>query len=146
MSAFFVCSVALFAATVNAAHRLIREYLDAFDAHTKAISKAFEGDDKTSEARFRDLEDLVDRLPSRWEEIKRESARLDSRARYAVKGIRQELAERGEEADSIEELAAELQLPDAERSQPEGVHPMPPSVAVNEQIADWRSVLRTHMR
>jgi len=102
-----------------------------------------EGGAAASELRFRDLEDLVDRLPKRWDEIKREVARLDSRARYAVKGAREELAERGLEDDRLEELAGELHIVDGGGSGSEEVYAVPTGVETSPESEDWRTAVRT---
>lgn len=75
----------------------------------------------TVRTRIGDLEDLVDRLPTRWEEIKAESARLDARARYAVGRVRKELEERDLQHDGIESLAGELRLVDGDGSESDGM-------------------------
>jgi hypothetical protein len=85
---------------------------------------------------IRDLEDLVDRLPQRWEEIQRESARLDARARYAVQRTRKELEERGLADERLDELDTELRLIDGDRGGDGPVRAVPGSVAQDQPTPD----------
>lgn len=80
---------------------------------------------------LRDLEDLVDRLPQRWELLKEEANAIFNRARAAeertrgaVNRARQELADRGLLDDGIEEQARELRLLDGGGSEEEGMPAM----------------------
>ena len=89
------------------------------------MAEGMQGPGDDVERRFRDLEDLVDRLPQRGEEIKRESTRLDGRARYAVSRAREELAERGLSDERLEDLGRELQLIDGGGSESGGLPAVP---------------------
>lgn len=104
-----------------------------------------EGGEASIRAEIRDLEDLVDRLPTRWEEIKRESARLDARARYAVTRVRDELASLDAEDDAVTELAGELQLGDVVPGGAEGVLALHPGVEETPPADDWRAHARARL-
>lgn len=104
-----------------------------------------EGGEASVRTEIRDLEDLVDRLPTRWEEIKREAGRLDARARYAVSRVRTELASLDAEDDAVTELAGELHLPDDDGSGDQGVLALHPDVAEAAQADDWRAHARARL-
>lgn len=101
----------------------------------EVLAAAYRVDETGVEQRFRDLEDLVDRLPQRWEEIKREAGRLDARARYAVGRARSELAESGLADERLEELGSELHLVDDGGSGGGPVSPLPTPLEVAPQQA-----------
>lgn len=71
-----------------------------------------------------ELRDEMERLPSRWEEIRNETKRHAARAYHHVKRVRGQLAEHGLEDHEIEQLAGELDIPDAEPSGEQGVLPL----------------------
>ena len=116
----------------------------------RQLEESFSGGAEDVETRFRDLEDLVDRLPQRWEEIKREASRLDGRARYAVTRAREELAERGLADERLEDLGRELQLVDGGGSPDGGVQPVregvesvpQPDLFSPQPEPDWQSAAR----
>ncbi len=119
---------------------VLRDLFRTTDAGWRGLREAFEDDVKTVRAEMRDLEDMVDRLPRRWEEIKSEAGRLDSRARYAVKRVREELSERGLTDDRIEELGHELQLVDGSGGGEEEVPAVRPDVEGEPAANDWRAL------
>lgn len=93
------------------------------------VARALDDGEGTVRQEIRDLEDLVDRLPARWEDIKREAARLDARARYAVDRARQELAERGLADERLDDVGAQLRLLDGEGGELGGMQPVPTEMA-----------------
>jgi len=141
IAVFLVALVVIGRAAIVAFRQLVRIH----EANQGTLQGILEGGAASQEARFRDLEDLVDRLPNRWEEIKREASRLDGRARYAVSRVREELASLDAEDDAVTELAAELELPDVEGGGTEGVLPMRPGVAEAPQPDNWRAHARARL-
>jgi len=142
-------SLALLAGGGLAALRLFGDVRGILDRTRAIMEGAYRVDEKGLEARFRDLEDLVDRLPQRWEDIKREAARLDARARYAVGRSREELASRGLTDERLDELGAELRILDGEGSEESGVLPMrgamesvPAPAQQPPSAGDWQSLAR----
>ena len=109
-------------------------------AHT--IQSALDDGEGSVKQQIRDLEDLVDRLPARWEEIKREAARLDARARYSVGRARKELSERGITDERLEDLGAELHLVDDEGSDEEAMPAVHPGLETGPDPSDWRQYAR----
>ena len=82
--------------------------------------------------RLKDLEDAIDRLPSKWEEIKREAQSFYNRATHHVRRARKELEESGFRDPELDEIAQfDLLEGDARGSGEEGVHPLPTHVAAN---------------
>ena len=133
----------------RAAIRLFVEHSRIHDRIRQDLQKHFEGNAGESVARLRDLEDLVDRLPQRWEEIKREASRLDGRARYAVTRAREELSTSGLADERLEDLAGELHLVDGNGVPPQEVPEVPENVAEVEQHdrqQGWRGMIRSNLR
>ncbi len=128
---------------------VLGELLGLLQGIQESVQRTREEGAGDQEARFRDLEDLVDRLPQRWEEIKREASRLDGRARYAVSRAREELEERGLSDERLEDLGRELQLVDGGGSEDGGMQPMRESLAAAPQADffqpqedDWNAAAR----
>lgn len=112
-----------------AAYRFSGPVLGALSGIAGALETVVQGSGAVLETRIRDLEDSVDRLPARWEEIKRETSRLDARARYTAGRIRKELAERGLTDDRLDSLGVEGGGDDGDGSEFEGVLPLRAEVA-----------------
>jgi 3-oxoacyl-(acyl-carrier-protein) synthase len=110
-------------ATLSAVGRL-GDLALGLGAIVRVLEAAYRVDETSLEQRFRDLEDLVDRLPQRWEEIKREASRLDARARYAVGRTREELEARGLADERLDDLDRELRVVDGSGSGEGGVQPL----------------------
>ena len=89
-----------------------------------------------------ELRKLVDDLPFRWEKIRDETRRFQGRAYHHVKRVRDSLAEHGLEDADIEDLATDLQLPDAESGADKGVLPLRPDVASGQPAVeeDWQVI------
>lgn len=139
----------LFGVLGRAALPHIREIGGALSRIASALEGAIDAGAKSVRAEIRDLEDLVDRLPRRWEEIQDEARRLDGRARYAASSARKELAEHGLTDDKLEALALELQLGNDDGGGISELSPMPEAVAgvpgpalVAEPAQDWRDEAR----
>ena len=108
-----ICGAALVAAAWVAV-TLFRVHLGTLDAIRAQLERLLEGGEKPVKGRLADLEDLVARLPARWEDIRREAARIDARARSVVARARRELAESGVADERLERVADELQLGDGD--------------------------------
>ena len=89
-----------------------------------------------------ELRKLVDDLPFRWEKIRDETRRFQGRAYHHVKRVRDSLAEHGLEDADIEDLAEDLQLPDAEAGGDQGVLPLRPDVESGQPAAEesWQVI------
>lgn len=109
---------------------LFRVHLGSLDAIRELLARIAEGGETPMRVRVSDLEDAVERLPRRWEDIKREAARVDARARSVVARARQEFAESGLADERLETVADELGLRDGEGGGGGGVH------AVRDQMAE----------
>lgn len=98
------------------------------------------------EDRLRALEDAVEMLPQRWDQIRKEAERLDGRARHAVRRVAAELEERGLADDTIDGLAGELRLVDGGGGAQEELPAMPQSVAEPPPPpTDWRAAARAQL-
>ena len=89
-----------------------------------------------------ELRELVDALPFRWEKIRDETRRFQGRAYHHVKRVRDSLAEHGLEDADIEDLANDLQLPDADAGGEEGVLPLRKGVESGQPAVDesWQVI------
>lgn len=120
--------------------RQLGEYFEALDLAVRQTGEPAEAEVRR---RLADLEDLVERLPARWEEFKNEARRAEGRARKIVESAREELAEHGFEHAGVEAQAAELRLVDAGGGGEEAVPAVrqdlesPPTAP-----SDWRSLAR----
>lgn len=143
-----VIAVALVALAV-AAVRFLGWFPEALAGLQAAVQRGESGPGTVTEQRFRDLEDLVARLPARWEDVKREASRLDSRARYAVSRTRKELAARGLADERLDELGDELGDVDGDGGDDGGLLSMSKEVADIPRIpqhsspsGDWQALAR----
>lgn len=90
--------------------------------------------------RLSDLEDLVERLPQRYEEFKNEARRAEGRARSVVSDALRQLDELGVEHAGISEQARELHLEDGGERGSEAVPAVRPQLESTPTAAeDWRS-------
>lgn len=102
----------------------IRELRETWHGIRDVLEGLSDGPERVFRDRFNDLEDIVERLPKKWEDIKREAAAAESRARYHVGRAREELEERGLTHPGLEDMADQLQLIDGGGGPGEGVQPM----------------------
>lgn len=97
------------------------------------------------EARVREIEDQVDRLPSKWEAMVKEAARAEGRARALVRRTQKELEDRGLVSQGVEAEADQLRLIDGEGGDDSDLQPVRRSVAYSEQtphapaVDDWKA-------
>jgi len=115
-------------------------HLRGIDLHFKEQGVALSGE---LQERIRDLEDLVDRLPQRWEAIKDEADQAfkrarsaEERGRAAVSRVRQELEDRGLADDGIEAVWNDLHGADGEGS---GGGPVP---SVHQEMEEAQQPIR----
>lgn len=71
------------------------------------------------------LESDVERLPRTWDQIKREAASAETRARYHARRALDELEERGLTSPGLEGVASELFADNGEAGRAEGLQPVP---------------------
>lgn len=113
--------------------RHVSDTIGLLTAEMTAARKAHEAYLRSGQAdweeRIRDMEDSVERLPLRWDQIRAEAERFDGRARSAIKRVEKELAASGLTDDTIAGLSRELRVSDGGRS---GASEMP---AVPEEVA-----------
>lgn len=110
-------------------------------ASSDVVAPAQPAVDEALEARIRNLEDLVERLPQRWEDIRHEVERRENRARHHVRRVREKLEEHGLEDAAIEDLADELGIEDGSGSSAEGVRLVPPDMEIGPVVDDSRARL-----
>lgn len=109
---------------------VMREHATALEGCREHLSTISEGPEKVFSLRLLDLEDSVERLPRKWEDIKREALASESRARAHIKRAQKELSERGLTDPGVDQLGRELSLLDGDGSEEEGLSAVPENVAV----------------
>lgn len=112
-----------------------------------------EGPDRTWITRVTDLEDAVDRLPSKWDEMVALARRAEERNRGIVRGALEELEEAGYEHAGVEAAAQELRLRDGDGGSSGGVSPVRREVdsvsqgapeAAPDPERDWEAMTFAH--
>lgn len=90
------------------------------------------------------LEELVDALPVKWEEMLKHAQRSESRVRAVVRRARQEFAENGLLSPETEAAAEELRDGDGETGDVEQLLALRRAVEANQGQAepDWEQVTR----
>jgi len=118
---------------------------------SESLERIAQGADEPLKDRLRDVEDLVDRLPKKWEDIKREAAAAETRARNHIRRAQKELDERGFTDPGVDQLGYELGVSNGDGGDPDGVRRVREEVAsVAEQAGtqqvpgpvDWREATR----
>lgn len=89
-----------------------RRIVASIDAISKGLDRDSTWNTAEVEARFVALEDAVDRLPSKWEEVKREAKSFYQRALHHARRAQAELADRGFEDPELNDVAGHLRLLD----------------------------------
>ncbi len=114
-----------------------------FRSGTESLRAIQAGPEQGFSLRLMEVEDGLERLPKKWEEIKREAQAAESRARSHTKRALKELEEHGYSDPGVTQMAGELQLLDGGGSEASGVQPVPEGMAVDEpEVQDWRAVSR----
>jgi len=123
-----------------------RDHLTAIQGLREHLSTLAEAPEKAFSVRLLDLEDSVERLPRKWEDIKREALAAEARARAHIKRAQKELSERGLTDPGVDQLGRELSLVDGNGGENEGMPPVPQDVAVAASVdvgpQDWRELTR----
>ncbi len=112
----------------RAAFRRFGDLPGTLEGIAGSLSKLAAGPEDTFSIRLRDIEDAVERLPKKWEDIKREAAAAETRARSHIRRAQKELEERGFSDAGVEQLGFELGLVDGGGGNPDGLHPLPNQV------------------
>ncbi len=142
-------SAAVLLGLAGAALRRYRDHDQLILRISGTLERIAEGAEEDLKGRLRDVEDLVDRLPKKWEDIKREAAAAETRSRNHIRRAQKELEERGFEDPGIDQLAQELRVHDGDGSEDGGVQPLRSGVesggdgAPPESFAgaeDWRAI------
>ena len=102
---------------------LLREVIDS-------IPKGFSEEDQR---RLLEVEEAVDLLPRKWEEIKRDAKSLYGRASHHVGRAREELEARGLRDPELDELDGQLRLIDGGRSEVGGLREVPEGVEARKE-------------
>ena len=114
-----------------------------FSAGLVALRAIQDGPEKGFSLRLLEVEDGLERLPKKWDDIKRAAEACESRARSHTKRALKELEEHGYSDPGVSQMAGELQLLNGEPSEPSGVQPLRDGVEVAEpEISDWRAFTR----
>jgi len=122
---------------IRAAVRELRRSLRDIAAELEA---ARAGPEAHFSQRLLELETMVDTLPQRWEQIKREATRAEGRARAIVADARRELAASGLSSPAVDEQARELRLVDGEGGRGEAMPAVHQNVEGSAPAAqDWRA-------
>ena len=131
------------------AHSRIGDQLGQLARISDSLSLIAKGPEESFSHRLLDLEDAVDRLPKKWEEMVRASAAAEARARSHVKRAQKELEERGFTDAGLDQLGQELLSVDEDGSPVEGVQPLRESVDIGPESPDadkanedWREMAR----
>jgi len=118
-----------------------------------SLERIAEGPETSFSHRLVELEDLVDRLPKKWEDVKREAAAAEARARSHIRRAQKELEERGFEDPGVDQLAHELHVVDGDGGPDDGVRSVrgevesvagPPGEHVAPDPLDWREATLLH--
>lgn len=144
-------SAAVLLGLAGAALRRSRDHDQLLLRISGTLERIAEGAEEDLKGRLRDVEDLVERLPKKWEDIKREAAAAETRSRNHIRRAQKELEERGFEDPGIDQLAHELRVHDGDGSENGGVRPLregmdgsaegaPPESL--EGAEDWRAIAR----
>ena len=123
-----------------------RDHLTAIQGLSEHLSTLADAPEKAFSIRLLDLEDSVERLPRKWEDIKREALAAESRARAHIKRAQKELDERGLSDPGVDQLGRELSLLDGDGGEEGGVSPVPQALADppagDAGPEDWAEVAR----
>jgi len=125
-----------------------RDHLKALQAACEHLSTLADAPEKAFSLRMLELEDSVERLPRKWEDIKREALAAEARARAHIKRAQKELSERGLADPGVDQLGRELSLLDGDGGEESGLSAVPQDVAVaaarDPEPEDWAEVARNH--
>ncbi len=116
---------------------------------SESLERIAEGPEKSFSHRMLDVEDAVDRLPKKWEDMLRASHAAEARARSHIKRAQKELEERGFADAGVDQLGMELRGLDEEGGPGDGLQPLPEDVDIgpegasaDQSNADWRELAR----
>lgn len=119
--------------------------LEGVRGHLETLSA---GPERAFSIRILDLEDAVERLPRKWEDIKREALAAESRARAHIKRAQKELDERGLSDPGVDQLGRELSLLNGGGSEEGEVSAVPEDVALAPTVdagpEGWAEIARNH--
>lgn len=89
----------------------------------EGLAMALRGGEETHR-RLMELEEAVDRLPAKWEDVKREANSFYSRGLHHVRRVREELEARGLRDTELDDLDGQLRPLDEPGGDGEGVPPV----------------------
>lgn len=105
---------------------------------SEAIRRGSDARNEEILSRIHELEDAVDRLPAKWEDVKREAKSFYGRAGHHVRRIEAELQERGLRDPELDDVARDLLPIDGGGSSEQGVLPLREDVEAPEPTpAAW---------
>jgi len=108
-----------------------------------------DGPEQSFSHRLLDLEDAVDRLPKKWEEMLRAASAAEARARQHIRRAQKELEERGFSDAGVDQLGHELRVVDEDGGPGDGVQPLLDGVdassespTLDQANENWRELAR----
>jgi len=110
------------------ANRRIGIHVRALAPIEESLARMADGPEESFSHRLLDLEDAVDRLPKKWEEMVRAASAAEARARGHIKRAQKELEERGLSDEGIDQLGHELRVVDEDGGPGDGVQRLHESV------------------
>ena len=129
--------------------RRIGDHAGALASISGSLDRITEGPEASFSHRMLDLEDAVDRLPKKWEDMLRAASAAEARARQHIRRAQKELEERGFSDAGVDQLGHELHVVDEEGGPGDGVQPLLASVddspegpTSDQANADWRDLAR----
>jgi len=122
-----VFAVALIGVALAALARL-RDVHTTFLAISASLSELAAGPEQGFSIRLRDVEDAVERLPKKWEDLKRDAAAAETRARAHIRRAQKELDERGFADPGVDQMAYELGVSDGVGGEDDGLRSVPGGV------------------
>lgn len=147
LAALGVLFVGATGAVLRSMERTRVENSRTVDALVEVLGQSDGGISEDVERRLMVLEDAVDRLPSKWDEVKREAKNFYQRAGHHVRRARTELSERGFADPELEQLSNDLLPIDGGGGSEEGLQhvragmaEIPRAVEEAEPQLDWNQI------
>lgn len=120
IATIIVCAIGVLATIVWVVRGPLCVFRQELIGALEGLAMALRGSEETHR-RLIELEDAVDRLPAKWEDVQREAKSYYARATHHVRRARQELEERGLADAELDELSQRLQPVDDGGIESEGV-------------------------
>jgi len=128
LAVVWVAFVVLFSGFALAALRRFEDHSSTMRDIYGVLESIKDGPEVPFERRLTVLEELVDMLPLKWEEIQRTALGAEARARAHIKRVQKELASLGLEDPGLDRAASELRTIDDNGGEEESVRLVPGGV------------------